>query len=361
MARAWTDERRHAVLLHELAHVHRGDCRVQALAQAACALYWFNPLVWKAAAALRAERERACDDEVLRHGARASSYATHLLEIARDLAPGIRPTAALAMARRAELEGRLLAVLADGRPRTSARVSRWLVPAIMILTTAVALSATRRESAAQDQPRHPGPATRVVSPTAFDGHSPESREQERQARTAAADALETAADPDTRGRAALDLATSGGVDNVPILARALQDESDDVREKAALAIGLQSGPAVVPHLIEALADPSSQVREKAAIGLAMRRDPRSVDALIIAAADPDSQVREKVAMALGTSGDPRAVPVLGRLLADADAQVREKAATGLALVTSLDPSDAAGEQARANLRTIIGGLLALVR
>jgi HEAT repeat protein len=72
-------------------------------------------------------------------------------------------------------------------------------------------------------------------------------------------------------------------------------------------------------------------------------------------------VREKDAMALGTSGDPRAVPVLDRLLADPDAQVREKATIGLALVTSLDPSDAAGEQARANLRTIVGGLLALVR
>jgi beta-lactamase regulating signal transducer with metallopeptidase domain len=361
VAHAWSEDRRRAVLLHELAHVQRGDCRVQALTHAACALYWFNPLVWKAAIELRAERERACDDEVLRHGAKASSYATDLLEIARDLTPSMRPTAALAMARPAELEGRLLAVLAAGRPRGSARLSRWLVPAIMLLTTAMALGATPRA------PGHAAPApvsvptTRVFSPTAFDGHSPQSRDQEREARSAAAATLQSAPDPDDRSRAALDLASNGGGDIVPVLARALDDTSDDVREKAALALGLQSGPAVVPHLIHALGDSSAQVREKAALGLAMRRDPRSVDALITAAADPDAQVREKVAIALGTSGDPRAVGVLETLVTDPDGQVREKAIMGLSLVTNLDPGDEAGAQARATLRTMVGGLLALIR
>ena len=362
VARAWSDERRQAVLLHELAHVRRGDCRVQALAHAACALYWFNPLVWKAAAALRAERERACDDEVLRHGARPSSYAEHLLEIARDLTPGMRPTAALAMARPAELEGRLLAVLAAGRPRASARASRWVVPAIIGVTTVVALGATPRTPDGLPTAGRPVATPRLFSPTAFDGHSPESRQEERQARTAAVVTLESAADPDERSRAALDLATNNATaDVIPILARALDDESEDVREKAALALGLQSGQAVVAHLIAALGDSSAQVREKAAMGLAMRRDPRSVDALVAAAADPDAQVREKVAMALGTSGDPRAIPVLETLLTDPDAQVREKATLGVTLVTNIDPSDEAGERARANLRTIVGGLLALIR
>jgi hypothetical protein len=78
-SRDWDAERRRSVLLHELAHVQRGDCRVQALAQAACAMYWFNPLMWMTFARLRVERERACDDRVLLSGLTPSTYATHLL------------------------------------------------------------------------------------------------------------------------------------------------------------------------------------------------------------------------------------------------------------------------------------------
>jgi len=123
----WDEERRRSVLLHELAHVRRGDLRSQALAQIACAVYWFNPLVWLAAFHLRAERERACDDEVLRSGMRPSAYAQHLLEIAKGLRGSHLPTAALAVARTTQLEGRLLAVLSADRHRTPARWTRWAV------------------------------------------------------------------------------------------------------------------------------------------------------------------------------------------------------------------------------------------
>ena len=78
----WTEERRRVVLLHELAHAKRGDYLTNLVTQLACALYWFNPFVWFAARQMIAERERACDDVVLRHGARPSDYAEQLLHIA---------------------------------------------------------------------------------------------------------------------------------------------------------------------------------------------------------------------------------------------------------------------------------------
>src|SRR5262249_21175385 len=67
-ARNWPAGRRRAVLLHELAHVRRRDCFVRCLAQAACAVQWFNPLAHLALRQLRAEQERACDDVVLAAG-----------------------------------------------------------------------------------------------------------------------------------------------------------------------------------------------------------------------------------------------------------------------------------------------------
>jgi beta-lactamase regulating signal transducer with metallopeptidase domain len=294
-AAAWSADRRRAVLLHELAHIKRRDCRVQLLAHIACALYWFNPLVWMAVSRLRSERERACDDEVLRFGAQASSYAAHLLDIARELRPTMRPTAALAMARPSELEGRLISVLAAGRARVPARGSRWAIAVLLFATTVAALGATSVRptpgaAASTDQP-----APYVVANDVM----------------ASADPL-----PEPRGKAEATLESS-------------PDAQD--RERATLALAFTSGRDVVPALLQALRDPDSQVREKAAIGLALRRDDRVVEPLIAALADPDSQVREKAAIALGTSGDPRARDALTRALQDPDSQVREKAAAGLVL------------------------------
>jgi len=116
----WPAARRRAVLLHELAHVKRWDWLTQLAARLACALYWWHPLAWVAARRLREERELACDDLVLAHGTVASTYAADLLEIARAFR--VSPATALAgvaMARRSQLAGRLLAVLDAARSRRS--------------------------------------------------------------------------------------------------------------------------------------------------------------------------------------------------------------------------------------------------
>jgi beta-lactamase regulating signal transducer with metallopeptidase domain len=116
-ADAWSEERRRAVLLHELAHVERFDAFTHVLSQVALALFWFHPLVVLAARRLRAERERACDDVVLAVGTRPSEYAGDLLELVQTLGEASPAAAALAMARRSEFEGRLLAILDPALPR----------------------------------------------------------------------------------------------------------------------------------------------------------------------------------------------------------------------------------------------------
>jgi beta-lactamase regulating signal transducer with metallopeptidase domain len=119
-AAEWTAERQRMVLLHELAHVARRDCLTQVVALAACAFYWFNPLVWFAARRLRVEREQACDDRVVSLGTKPSDYAYHLLEIARSMQEENdravfewSPKISVAMARPSKLECRLRAVLSE--------------------------------------------------------------------------------------------------------------------------------------------------------------------------------------------------------------------------------------------------------
>src|SRR5262249_42977817 len=55
-----------SVLAHELCHARRRDNLAAAIQMLVEALFWFHPLVWWIRTRLMEERERACDEEVLR-------------------------------------------------------------------------------------------------------------------------------------------------------------------------------------------------------------------------------------------------------------------------------------------------------
>ncbi len=294
-ARQWTVHERQAAFVHELTHIRRHDRRTQAIAQLACAIYWFNPLVWHAAAGLARERERACDDEVLRLGVKPSAYAALLLDLARRPAAWT-PATALSMARPSAIEGRLLMIL-DDVARTPWRSTRWLVGLAVVAFTTAVLGAERAGAQPHTVPMSAGKPAPLVKPQAV---------------------------------MQLDDQENAGI--TEILVRSLNDSSSQVREQAALGLALTPGNAVIDPLLAALKDRDSQVREKAAIGLAFRRDPRIIEPLLTAMDDANSQVREKAAIALGASGDARALESLKKATSDPDAQVREKAVAGLVLL-----------------------------
>ena len=52
---------------HELTHLRRHDLAGKALLLAACALYWFDPLVWRMARTAGEDMETACDAQITRH------------------------------------------------------------------------------------------------------------------------------------------------------------------------------------------------------------------------------------------------------------------------------------------------------
>lgn len=80
---SWSDERRRGVLLHEAAHIRRGDVAVVWLCQLVTAIYWFHPLLWLVARRLRGESEQACDAVALRAGIPADALAQDLVAFAR--------------------------------------------------------------------------------------------------------------------------------------------------------------------------------------------------------------------------------------------------------------------------------------
>jgi uncharacterized protein (TIGR03435 family) len=70
-----------AIMAHELCHVRRRDNLAAAVHMAVEALFWFHPLVWWLGARLTEERERACDEEVVRMGGEAQVYAESILKV----------------------------------------------------------------------------------------------------------------------------------------------------------------------------------------------------------------------------------------------------------------------------------------
>ena len=174
-AESWSDDRRRAVLFHELAHVKRHDLLGHTLGRLACALYWFHPLVWTAAKNLRAESERACDDLVLSCGARPSEYAQHLLDMVTSVRKHGAPVMALPMARKKEFEGRMLAILdpavrraSPGRMQSAAVIA---TVGILSLSVAAAAPAAEREATPRRVDRVApvaiAPATPVPTPPAL--------------------------------------------------------------------------------------------------------------------------------------------------------------------------------------------------
>lgn len=167
-AAQWPEARLRAVLWHEAAHVRRQDWLTQTLTQAACALYWFNPLVWLTASQMQAEAERACDDAVLLAGIPPADYAQDLLAVARSLTAAQRASfGAVTMARHSPVRTRLEAILDPARPRR--RTTRRAAALALTLAFAVAVPlAALRPAARAAAPALDRPAPFAAVPTEAD-------------------------------------------------------------------------------------------------------------------------------------------------------------------------------------------------
>ena len=360
-AAGWSSARRIVVLRHELAHVKRADVVTQSLAQWTCAVYWFNPALWFGAYRLRVERERACDDEVLRLGTRASDYANHLLDIARDChVPGLNASAAVAMARRSQLEHRMRAILDPSIRRAAGRSATFLA-AVVLVGAALTVSAvtptmgTLPPAAVAGNPNPSAAATGLTGTSAAavptQGGSPSRRrfddwhrvaedvfatvvwhfsearrrlgdtlaEARSQPVVESTEAMGPPAEPEGRDDTGADSDSPGTVGSrlVETFVDALTDADAEVRARAARALGRHRVHEAAAALRGALGDEDGDVRERAAWALGRIRDDAAVDGLLELLRDRVREVRERAAWALGRIRDPRATDGLIAALAPA--------------------------------------------
>jgi TonB family protein len=148
------------VLAHEAAHIRRHDPAILLAAHITTAIYWFHPLCWFAAARLRAESERACDDAALDIGLTPSDYAGHLLDLARKFNTQL----AIPMATTSHLESRVKSILDPKTNRSFPARGVWF--AATALTVAILAPLTTLTLRAQQAaPGTAGITGTVTDPT----------------------------------------------------------------------------------------------------------------------------------------------------------------------------------------------------
>ena len=124
----WDDWKLRAVLLHEIAHVHRCDWGIAVIAAAAKCVYWMNPLAWFLERQLSRLAEQASDDASLCRIHDAARYSEILLEFAVSAQSGGRlMTGGVAMAQR-NMKARIERVL--GNPPSGngiVKIAGWIL------------------------------------------------------------------------------------------------------------------------------------------------------------------------------------------------------------------------------------------
>ncbi len=356
-ADTWNAQQREAVLLHELAHISRGDLAMNVLSHVMRAVYWVNPLAWLAAHRLRVEGEKAADDAVLRGGARPSDYADHLLSIVRTVGNTV-PNVALAMARRSDFEGRLLAILEAGVPRDRLTRARAFALAAVFVVVVLPLAAMTRAGAAmptageiesaleaapttqQNTAPLPEPSATVAAlASALDDATALVRLaavqslgnlQDPAAIAALAKALKEDTDVRVREAAAWSLGEIDDNRAVPHLLEALKSEkAPKVREKIVNALGEIDDASAAPGIANVLKDAAPEVRRAAVQALHELDDPNSLTPLMAMTRDDDVEVRRNVAQALGHFENPVALDAIISMTRDSDAEVRAHAIEAL--------------------------------
>lgn len=327
-AAEWSEERLRLVLCHERAHVRRRDTLLGVAGDLACAFYWFHPLAWWTARCARLERERACDDAVLRDGVATDAYAATLLDVARGI-----DSPALAMAAPSQLERRIRAILDPSVRRVRSRAAGFAIAA----ATLAALPLLASVSAALTIPRpHLGepdlrgdavasPYSERLPPLPLVSVEARGEDAELIATMLALSVRPPRREIDfvaERARWALTRVEDGRLVE-PLLA-SLGDGDWRVRTYAAWSLGVAGDRRATQPLLAMLGEPIWRVRAMAATALADIADPAANDAILRAIDDSAWQVRMEVVRYLGAFGT-RHHAAIRAMLADRHSAVRAAA------------------------------------
>lgn len=207
MVSTTTPHQRDAILVHELAHVQRADCRWQLLLAVLQVFYWFHPLTWISARSMAGVRERACDDYCIHWLGSSREYGTALLELTARMIRSHELALGLAAVRLSTIEQRLahidqstgIANCLCSRPMRTLLLAVAATATITIGSLELAraeaphssIQATDETKAEESLPKEPADASHANTPRT-DTNSPVSQADSADLKKAAQDMLSQA-------------------------------------------------------------------------------------------------------------------------------------------------------------------------
>jgi uncharacterized protein (TIGR03435 family) len=153
-----------SILAHELCHVRRRDNLAAAIHMFVAALFWFHPLVWWIGARMVEERERACDEEVLRLGNQPQVYAESILRTCQFYLES--PLVCVSGVTGSDLKKRIVRIMAQRMAAGLNLRKKLLLTAAAIAALALPLALgllNASESRAQSGQTAPSPSFEVAS------------------------------------------------------------------------------------------------------------------------------------------------------------------------------------------------------
>lgn len=141
------------MLLHELQHYRHKDNLLNYLFLLAEIFYWFNPLIWIAARAMRNDREVACDSAVLNmlHTDSYQDYGYTLINFAEKISLSPFPFSSSLGGTIKQLEQRVLNIATYKKPSSSKKLQSMTLFAFTALLFIGAAPALSSYAAADDQ------------------------------------------------------------------------------------------------------------------------------------------------------------------------------------------------------------------
>ena len=150
------------MLIHELAHIRRRDHMVNAFQRLLAIALFFHPLYWLVCRALSTERERSCDDYVVRVTRAPRRYALSLAELAEHVAgrhPAHDATNAQSKSCRSATSQRVETLVS--RKTVPPQPSAAAVAALVAVATIVAVPVSASRLVWQQKPFRPEPPPSV--------------------------------------------------------------------------------------------------------------------------------------------------------------------------------------------------------
>ena len=136
-----TDEQLQAIIAHELCHLRRRDNLAALFHLVVQTVFWFHPLVWWLGAQLITERERACDEEVIRRGSEREAYAESILKTCQFFVES--PLACVSGVTGSDLKKRIEEIMTKDTVSTPGALQRALLTAagVVVFIAPVAVGA----------------------------------------------------------------------------------------------------------------------------------------------------------------------------------------------------------------------------